>query len=498
MKLFTTFKKWIACLILVAFIGTQFTPNVAAGSIQGLGAHGETPLLRQPLPAELGSINEHFPGTNGKTVVLIQDAHASLSVQRNIRDLIDYFNRTYGVQQLLLEGASQKIEPELYKLFNSKSANATFSERLFEMGEFTGAEKFMFDQMLDAKCGARCVKALGMENSSDYVRDVKLFRTIVDHQDEIGKGLDQLTLLFEKTATHKLNSKLLGFLKQIDRTQKTESFSLEYLNVVTSAAHKELALDFENPKNQIKHPMLVRYFRLKAIEKQISTEFAEADKARLLAWMKQKKIKPELIHRIQSLSEKSPNIRSLLEEFYREVSSQGFDFKAYPKWTEWAGFHGLMQEIQPETLSLEVEKIEHAVFKKLVQHQSEAEVLKLHRKIHFLRKLMRLELARNEWKKIQARSSELKPSTIFAQIERQTSANKNQDQAFEMALQFYKTATTRETAFIRSLESQVTSHKSQVTSHTHDCRRFSPGRHSQSIETRRLWVCFHYAQCWRA
>ena len=216
MKLFTLFRKWITCAVLASFIVTQFTPQASASSLRISTPSRETPLLQKPLPAELGMVLENHPGETGKTVVLIQDAHASLSVQQNIYGLIEYLHQTYGIRDLLLEGATQKIEPELYRLFDSPSANALFASRLFENGEFTGAEKFMFDQMLEGKCGKRCVEARGMEEASSYVRDVEIFREIISRQNEIGQGMDELTRLFEKMATRKLHPELLEFLKKMD------------------------------------------------------------------------------------------------------------------------------------------------------------------------------------------------------------------------------------------------------------------------------------------
>ena len=42
------------------------------------------------IPSEFGTIEESYQGTNGKTIIYIQDAHDSLDAQENIAKMIDH------------------------------------------------------------------------------------------------------------------------------------------------------------------------------------------------------------------------------------------------------------------------------------------------------------------------------------------------------------------------------------------------------------------------
>ena len=60
--------------------------------------------LRVTIPSELGTIEESFSGTSGKTIVYIQDAHDSLEAQENIAKIISYLVEKEGIQTVFEEG----------------------------------------------------------------------------------------------------------------------------------------------------------------------------------------------------------------------------------------------------------------------------------------------------------------------------------------------------------------------------------------------------------
>src|SRR5262245_15939745 len=86
------------------------------------------------IPANLGKVQEFFQGS-GKTVILIQDAHAIPDAQRNIQRLIDHFQKQYGVRLVALEGAASKADPQIFRSFPDKKLLKKTFEEYFEKGE---------------------------------------------------------------------------------------------------------------------------------------------------------------------------------------------------------------------------------------------------------------------------------------------------------------------------------------------------------------------------
>ena len=80
---------------------------------------------------------------DGKDIfVLIQDLHSNPEVQKNIYKTIDFFDKNYGVNKLLIEGApSAKIDTSFIKSLNNYDPKV--SDYLLNKGMLTGAEYFL-------------------------------------------------------------------------------------------------------------------------------------------------------------------------------------------------------------------------------------------------------------------------------------------------------------------------------------------------------------------
>jgi len=91
------------------------------------------------IPAELGTIQETYVASaESPTVILIQDAHAIPDAQRNIQQLINYFQQEHGVDLVALEGAASPLDPTLFKSFPDKKVLREVFQKYYEDGELTG------------------------------------------------------------------------------------------------------------------------------------------------------------------------------------------------------------------------------------------------------------------------------------------------------------------------------------------------------------------------
>jgi hypothetical protein len=90
------------------------------------------------LPSEFGSIQEFHQGTETKTVILIQDAHAIPDAQKSIRGLIDYFQKEYGVGLVAVEGASSQLDSQIFRSFPDKDLLKKVFEEYESQGELAG------------------------------------------------------------------------------------------------------------------------------------------------------------------------------------------------------------------------------------------------------------------------------------------------------------------------------------------------------------------------
>ena len=313
-----TFKKSVALGLVITFVVTQNTPTSFSQVVQAFRPLSERPGIVEQIPSEFGRIQEMSLGTNGKSVILIQDAHGSLAVQKNIRSLISFLNQNYGINLLLLEGAAQKLNPDLYRFYDELEPSRLVGDRLLERGELTGAEMFLLDQAIDQKCKKnQCAEAEGVEAADPYAMDLSLFREIISHDHQIAGELDALSLLFQKKAGLVLNPNLLQFLKAVDQAETLQQALPETLKKIGLQAKETLQLDLLNPRNQFEYPMLIRYFKLREIDGKIQPDAVNADLTRLMEWLNKNSAPKGLAEKVQSLSPKTSQVRAVLEELVR-------------------------------------------------------------------------------------------------------------------------------------------------------------------------------------
>ena len=92
-------------------------------------------------PTSVGRIQSNQANQETKNVILLLNAHTSSEAQRNIAELLSFFQKQ-GVDLIGLEGASEKIDGRMFRNlpFEESAKKATW--RMVEDGVFTGAEYF--------------------------------------------------------------------------------------------------------------------------------------------------------------------------------------------------------------------------------------------------------------------------------------------------------------------------------------------------------------------
>jgi len=101
----------------------------------------QTTIPEMSIPKELGSVDEFHQGTNGKTILYIQDAHDSLEAQENIAKMIHYLVENYGVKTVFEEGYEGKVPTdEFFSIFKDPRAKEKVSYFLMDKLRLGGAE----------------------------------------------------------------------------------------------------------------------------------------------------------------------------------------------------------------------------------------------------------------------------------------------------------------------------------------------------------------------
>lgn len=165
-------KRAAAFFTCVSFLITSVnTPLLHAeekASPPAVSASFPSEISAVRIPLSAAAEEDFYQGEKGKTVILVQDAHAVPDAQKNIRRLIEFFQKEYGLRCIAVEGASSALDVRFLKSFPDKEKLEKTAEAFADRGEITGAG-------LAALFSPFPSRYLGIEDWNLYEQAVRLF-----------------------------------------------------------------------------------------------------------------------------------------------------------------------------------------------------------------------------------------------------------------------------------------------------------------------------------
>ncbi|HNX67865.1 MAG TPA: UTP--glucose-1-phosphate uridylyltransferase [Candidatus Omnitrophota bacterium] len=442
-------KRLLAGMVVVTFFATNtLTPAPlvhAASEVPGLSSR----ISDFKIPAAFGKTTELLSASRNSPVLIhIQEAHANYDAQKNIKAILEHLVKNYGVKLVFVEGAANKLQPELFNFFPQDQAlNQAVTDSLMMAGQLTGAEVFLIDQ----NGTTRDAEGFGVENADAYLKDREAYRQVYENRKTLDGFLSDIYLQWQKQAGVTLNKDLREFLcRHVDFEEERVPLQdwLETLRIASkaflfqdSATHNAQrttqslsvdrsalreSLDLMNVNSQVEWPVLVRYFRLKELGKQIDASKVEKEKAEFLKKI-QKILSPrsrasgprteteDPIAAVQAAFDSAKKhdlpiykTRFVFERLLDQLPAD-FSFEAYPNLKLYIQQMILMSEIPSEMLQKEIREITKRIVEALATTDEAKRHTGLLREYQLLRKLFHLELSREEFQRIK----EKKTSPVF-------------------------------------------------------------------------------------
>ncbi|MCM8776106.1 MAG: hypothetical protein NC930_07165, partial [Candidatus Omnitrophica bacterium] len=456
---------------------------------------------RLEIPDSLGQIEGRFVPAQTleqidfPTVVHIQDAHGSYDAQKKIKGMIQYLRANYGFDLVLVEGAAGHLNQDLMRFFTDPSFNDRLADHLAQSGELGGAELYLIgdDPRGDTLGGMKLrnkefktvptgtipkVEAYGIERDDLYWENLLDFRRVISRKPFTDRFLFQVKSALNLLGSHYFNPDLRNFLKDWLLYQDEQTEILRHLDVLKTTALKELDLDLEDVFNQKEWPALLRFFKLKTLEKSLDLEQVTKEKDRLMIWLKQNKINEEFAGGIEnlisdgtgSLEGRYPaipvpprtgtEVRRFLERFYEKAAPLGFRFEGYPVLSRTIAFGTLREEIEPGDLFAEIDRLTDLILGRLVKSSKEKKLVSYFQDYQRLRKLFSLELARDEFESLRQKGWHYRPSRWWGHLLQNFENHKVKlnlqdlggvDEAYGLALKFYANALRRDDAMVENV-----------------------------------------------
>ncbi|GEM_PF-2981625 len=456
--------KYISLITVVCFAMT--TTTWALPSSAHLSQSVAPAIKSVEIPEELASIEQTFQSQapDRPLVIHIQNAHANIESQFQIRSILRYMFQRVGLRLALVEGAVNQLDPSLLQFFPDQDLNVKINEQLATQGMVSGVQLFLLESGNE-------MKVFGIEDAKLYRENLANFRDVMRDESTIQKFLSHGTAILTNLE-QKLFARELG-----EFMTKRKAFNEHRLDLVAYAdelrilARKHLNLDLGRADSQYEWPSLVRLIMLKNVE-EIDKSMFEAEYKHLEAKLAESGVPDSLREKLSELKahtvEKneirfdSAKPRFLVEQIYMK-SSEHFSVAEYPQVAGWLIREILGSELDGAELMNEIEKLGGLLLERLTARPIEKELLTLIEDFDLLASALNLELTGEQFDTLTARKSEVEFDLLqkrFASLQEEAGvpasaikpfqvSSEKMNALLEAANRFYYHARLRDDAMVR-------------------------------------------------
>ena len=182
-------------------VETMMKPSVALKEI-------ENPIFGVPIPEQWGMELSRRRGTNGKTVVFIQDLHGNYEAQQNVSRVLSKLSEKAPLA-IAVEGASGPVDIRPVRSIKQKHVREEIADFFLSRGYFCGVE-YLVSTDTDHDW-----KLFGIENNDLYLKNLHQYRRQIQNTHEVQAMLSILDEKIENLAGHALNDRLKAFRKSL-------------------------------------------------------------------------------------------------------------------------------------------------------------------------------------------------------------------------------------------------------------------------------------------
>ncbi|MFA5144356.1 MAG: hypothetical protein WC522_09410, partial [Candidatus Omnitrophota bacterium] len=131
------------------------------------------------------SLAQEEPGSQQKTVIQIQDAHASMSAQESISSILDSLVTNYDLKLVAIEGSTGYIDTSILKTFPDERIRNTTAKYLMSKGKMSAGEFYSITSN-------KPIALYGIENKDLYKENAGQFKKICAVNVKVAGDIDNL------------------------------------------------------------------------------------------------------------------------------------------------------------------------------------------------------------------------------------------------------------------------------------------------------------------
>ncbi|HRK62642.1 MAG TPA: hypothetical protein PLY88_08895, partial [Candidatus Omnitrophota bacterium] len=433
------------------------------------------------VPSAVATVDKLIPG-NGKTIFHIQTAHGQYQAEKQIEFLLAHLEKNYGVETLLMEGASEALNPEIINFFpEDRKSTLEVVDAFVRHSVISGPEVFLLN--------SGKTQGLGIEDEAVYEQNLQDFVSVVNARDAGGQFLSNLEIGIERLAALYLSSDARSFLKQVERKETGDVPFDIYLQQLRLAAEKYAGINLADASWQLLWPMLTRIFTIEKLEKKIDAAAFKKQKEDFLKAVKPYTSKAfdahdslytevEKLLNLKDLSARlpDPETSALFEALVRALPDN-FNYGRFSSVTAFCGLLMLKSQLQIETLSDEITRMEDKIADRLAETKNAKALVSVLKDYRLLKKLFALELLPADFDKLTGfvsgetrgltpmASNDVRPSALVKQVQQLNGNSRAKEVEFKnvaeldalytLAVRFYEGARLRDTKMLERIEEHL-------------------------------------------
>ncbi|MCX5679414.1 MAG: hypothetical protein NTZ95_01910 [Candidatus Omnitrophica bacterium] len=385
-------KKWIrliALLVVFAFINQDIVWAQGGDPIWGKQAASANPLNINSninVPKDVAVTKEVYNSTGDKTIINIQDAHASLAAQESIASILDSLVTNYDLKLIAIEGSTGYIDTSLLKTFPDENIKRSTAKYLMGKGRMSAGEFF-------AITSNKPIALYGIEDKPLYETNVEQFRKVYEINEATKTDLANL-----KAALKELQEKIYSSdLKELDANSV-----LHKDGKITFTARWELVnkLAGKTGSSYEKYPNLSKLVESLKLEKGISFDTANKERDSLIDALSKSLAKAELEKLVlKSLAFKTNKVSqgeyyTFLEDLAQKNGISPAPYKNLINYTEYIA---LYEAIDLLGIFAEARDFEDEIKAKLFANDDQKKLHDLSKCVDFIQDLFELKLQNGDF-----------------------------------------------------------------------------------------------------
>ncbi|NQT23442.1 MAG: hypothetical protein HQ579_08430, partial [Candidatus Omnitrophica bacterium] len=389
-KRYAIFFKIVAIALIFAFLLYDITwaqagapiwkdakPNAFANTVSGVNTIF--------VPDKAGQIETAFQGALGETVINIKDAHASLSAQYSIVELLKDLVTNYNLNLIAVEGSEGYIDTSVLKTFPDKEIRKETADYLMEKGRMSAGEFFSIVSDND-------IALYGIEDNALYRKNVESFKSIIEDSARCIQNTEALLSVLGRLGKKIYKKELEEFIRK-------------------SASHKEGAMSFSEYWTYIsklterlkistgEYTNIAKILFSMELERKINFKKATAEREALINELGERVSREkleEIVKRSLSFREGRISAGRFHSYLISIAEGQQIDPVPYPNLINFARYISLYEDTDIFALYAEVDNLEAEVRKVLFTAKNEKQLYDLETRAEILKGLFNIKLNNRE------------------------------------------------------------------------------------------------------